>query len=104
MVLLNARQFAELLPKLVAHPRVTLGRTEPAEIVLETATPKFKLHLAGGLAMLQAKLDCFSGGKPVASLTNEVPWLPDPACPTRFCPRQSQAEQAARAQCARSAC
>ena len=29
---------------------------------------KFKLHLAGGLAMLQAKLDCFYGGKSVQSM------------------------------------
>ena len=45
---------------------------------LEPAAPEFKLHLAGGLAVLQAKLECFYGGASAASLPPATPWLPDP--------------------------
>jgi hypothetical protein len=47
---------------------------------LEPAAPEFKLHLAGGLAVLEAKLDCFYGSVSAAvSLPPETPWLPGPA-------------------------
>src|SRR5580658_9245100 len=36
---------------------------------LEPAAPEFKLHLAGGLAVLQAKLDCSYGGLPADSFS-----------------------------------
>ena len=101
MMQLNTRQFGQLLPMLASHPRVTLGRTQPVEIVLEAATPKFKLHLAGGLAMLQAKLDCYYGGKPVALLADDVPW-PDLEFPTRYWTRNVAAEHAAVARLTRS--
>jgi superfamily II DNA or RNA helicase len=39
-------------------PAVAPARVQPAEVVQPTARPKFKLHLAGGLAMLQARLEC----------------------------------------------
>jgi hypothetical protein len=192
MVLLESRLLAEILPKLAGHPRVTLGKTQPIEIVLEPpelplrahleksgeillslagqkpacviagpapwmfsghnlqplglpgelaglvrgpvriprarvpaflnldwpklagkggveadfalddfelepAAPEFKLHLAGGLAGLQAKLECFYGGASAASLPPETPWLPDPRSPTRYAMRNFMAEQAAAA-------
>jgi superfamily II DNA or RNA helicase len=64
---------------------------------LEPAAPEFKLHLAGGLAVLQAKLECFYGDTSAASLPAETPWLPDPQSPTRYAMRNFAAEQAAAA-------
>ncbi len=101
MMALGARQFAEVLPQLAGHPRVTLGRTQPVELVLEPARPEFKLHLAGGLAVLQARLDCFYGGKSVQSMPPETLWLADPQSPTRFAARDFAAEQAALSRLAR---
>jgi superfamily II DNA or RNA helicase len=192
MVLLEARALTGMLPRLVGHPRVTLGKTQPIEIVQELpglpvrahleangeivlslagpkpacviagaspwifdgkklqplglaagladlaqgpvriararvpaflnvdwpklaeqggveadfaledfelapAAPEFKLHLAGGLAGLQAKLDCFYAGVSAASLPPETPWLPDPQWPTRYTMRNFAAEEAAAA-------
>jgi superfamily II DNA or RNA helicase len=102
MMLLNSRQFAEVLPALAGHPRITLGRSQPVEIVLEIARPKFKLHLAGGLAMLQGRLDCFYDDKLVALQTTALPWLSDPKYPGRFRTRDLAAEQAAVARLTRS--
>ena len=191
MLMLNSEQFAELLPKLIGHPRISLGRAERLEIlgeplglavraslessgeillqltgaapgpvirghaawvlqgrtlrplglpagfeelmsgplritrqrvpqflnldwpklvaggdvqanfaledfVLEAATPRFKLHLTGGLAMLQAKLDCYYGDKRVSSgvaAENEALWLADLESPTRYRTRNFAAEQ-----------
>jgi hypothetical protein len=78
MLTLDARQFSEVLPRLTGHPRVTLGRSQPVDFVLETARPQFKLELAGGLAVLQAKLDCLYGGKSVQSMPAELLWMSDP--------------------------
>ncbi len=190
MMMLESRPLTDMLPKLAGHPRVTLGKTQPVEIVLdppslpirahlessgeivlslagpltgsviagatpwlfnghklqplglaaglaelvhgpvrvararvpaflnldwpklaelggveadfaledfelEPAEPVFKLHLAGGLAMLDAKLECFYGGTSSASLLAESPWLPDPQSSTRYGMRNFAAEQAA---------
>jgi superfamily II DNA or RNA helicase len=192
MMLLESRQLTEILPRLAGHPRVTLGKAQPVEIVhqppgllvrahleasgeivlslagqlpgcviagatpwlftgltlqplglvagladlvhgpvriararvpaflnwdwpklaeqggveadfaledfeLEPAAPEFKLHLAGGLAVLQANLECFYGGTCAALLPPETPWLPDPQSPTRYAMRNFAAEQAAAA-------
>jgi hypothetical protein len=192
MVLLESRLLTEMLPRLAGHPRVTLGKAQPIEIVneppglsvrahletngeillslagqkpscviagpapwmfsgnklqplglagelavlvrgpvriprtrvpaflnsdwpklagqgeveadfalddfeLEPAAPEFKLHLAGGLAVLQAKLECFYGGISAASLPPETPWLPDPRSSTRYAMRNFMAEQVAAA-------
>jgi len=64
---------------------------------LEPATPEFKLHLAGGLAVLEAKMECYYGGISAASLPPDAPWLPDPHSPTRYAMRNFAAEQAAAA-------
>jgi superfamily II DNA or RNA helicase len=53
------KQLPEVLPRLTVTP----DRTPPADFVAEKARPEFKLHLAGGLAVLQARLECFYGGK-----------------------------------------
>jgi hypothetical protein len=34
MVLLESRQLTEILPRLAGHPRVTLGKSQPVEIIL----------------------------------------------------------------------
>ncbi|HWF19734.1 MAG TPA: SNF2-related protein, partial [Verrucomicrobiae bacterium] len=193
MLMLNSSQFAELLQKIIGHPRVTFGRTQFAEILgeplklavkvtlekngeivlrlsnsvpsgiipgattwvlqertfrpvglplafgqlfngpmriartkvpqflnlelptlksscdayvdfeigdfeMESATPRFKLHLAGGLAVLEAKLECSYGDKSVTpgsfAQTNAF-WLPDPESPTRYWTRNLELEQAA---------
>ncbi len=66
---------------------------------LEPANPRFKLHLAGGLAVLQAKLDCFYGEKRVtpgvAGGGEDALWLADPQSPTRYSTRNFAAEQIA---------
>ena len=69
---------------------------------LEPAPPEFKLHLAGGLAVLEGKLECFYGGASADSLPPETPWLPDPRSPTRYAMRNFSAEQAAAARLVRS--
>jgi len=192
MVVLESQQLTQILPRLVGHPRVTLGKTQPIEIVnespelsvkahleangeillsiagakpdcviagavpwifnghklqplglsgdladllrgpvriprvrvpsflnlewpklagqgrveadfalddfeLEPAAPEFRLHLAGGLAVLEAKLACFYGNIPAASLSPETPWLPDPQSHIRYSMRNFAAEQAAMA-------
>jgi superfamily II DNA or RNA helicase len=61
----------------------------------EPAASEFKLHLAGGLAVLQAKLECFYGNTSAASLPPETPWLPDPQSSTRYTIRNFAGEQAA---------
>jgi superfamily II DNA or RNA helicase len=197
MLLLESRLLTEILPRLVGHPRVTLGKSQPVEIInqppvlpvrahleaggeillsfagekpdcviagptpwiftgqklqplglaagladlahgpvriqrvrvpaflnldwpklaeqgaveadfaledfeLEPAAPEFKLHLVGGLAVLQAELACFYGGVSAASLPPETPWLPDPQSPTRYAMRNFAAEQAAAARLLRA--
>jgi SNF2 family DNA or RNA helicase len=68
------------------------------DFVLEAAVPRFKLQLAGGLAMLQAKLDCYYGQKRVGAGVATVDgalWLADPEMPTRYLTRNFGAEQTA---------
>jgi superfamily II DNA or RNA helicase len=81
-------------PKLAARAGLEADFTLE-DFVLEPAAPEFKLHLAGGLAVLRAKLECFYGGKSAAALPPDAPWLPDPQSPTRYATRNFAAEQAA---------
>jgi len=46
--------------------------SRPAPVVEEAGRPEFKLHLAGGLAVLQARLGCFYDGKPARSVPPEA--------------------------------
>jgi superfamily II DNA or RNA helicase len=84
-------------PGLVARCDVTAD-FDLEDFSLEPASPRFKLHLAGGLAILTAKLECFYGTrsvKPGVSSPEDALWLPDPAAPTRYSTRNLAAEQAA---------
>jgi SNF2 family DNA or RNA helicase len=72
---------------------------------MELAKPRFKLHLAGGIAVLEAKLECFYGEKsvtPSAVSQGEAFWLPDPESPTRYRTRNFEFEQAAIARLVKS--
>jgi superfamily II DNA or RNA helicase len=65
---------------------------------LEPVTPQFQLHLAGGLAMLQASLHCQYDHLTVLPGVDSEPaslWLPDPGSPTRYRTRNLDAERAA---------
>ncbi len=71
---------------------------DPADFVLETARPRFRLQLTGGLAMLDAKLECLYGNDrvtPGLAAATDALWLPDPASPLRYGTRDIAAEQAA---------
>ncbi len=84
-------------PRLAEQCTVTANFSAD-DFVLETAQPRFRLHLAGGLAMLDAKLECVYGQERVApgALTSpDALWLPDPGSPMRYGTRDFGAEQAA---------
>ncbi len=91
-------QFLNLQwPQLAASCDVHADFT-PEDFSLETATPRFKLHLAGSLTALQARLECFYNNTSVApgvAAENDALWLPDPASPTRYGTRNFEAERAA---------
>ena len=60
--------------------------------------PRFLLHLRGGIAQLEALLQCAYGKRIMTvGVTNreESSWLPDPECPTRYSTRDLKAEQTA---------
>lgn len=91
-------QFLNLQwPKLEASGAVQ-ANFSLQDFVLEPATPRFQLKLAGGLATLQANLDCFYGEKkvtPGSASGSDALWLADPQSPTRYSTRNFAAEQAA---------
>ncbi len=69
-----------------------------ADFEFEPAQARFTLHLAGGLAMLSAKLECHYGDRRVApgvATKDDSAWLPDPDSPTRYRTRNLAAEQEA---------
>lgn len=68
------------------------------EFKLEPQPPRFSLSLAGGLAQLQAQLQCAYGPRIMTmgvTSNDEATWLPDPQCPTRYSTRDLAAEQQA---------
>jgi superfamily II DNA or RNA helicase len=91
-------QFLNLdWPRLVAGCDVD-ANFAAEDFELEPAPPRFQLHLAGGLAMLSAKLECFYGDKsvvPGVATKDDAVWLPDPDAPTRYRTRNLAAEQEA---------
>jgi superfamily II DNA or RNA helicase len=101
MLSINLAQFAEILPLLNGHPRITIGRSQPFECTVETAVPKFKLHLAGGLAILEARLECFYNGRPAQALPPGPFWVSDSRMPLRLTARDLTAEQSALSRLAR---
>jgi SNF2 family DNA or RNA helicase len=87
-------------PVLVASGKVTADFSLD-DFVLETPQPAFHLHLAGGLAMLEARLKCFYGPHAVTPSGGSGPaaepalFWPDQACPTRYFARDLSAERVA---------
>ena len=68
------------------------------DFTVETLTPKFHLHLTGGLAQLQAQLHAAYGPRmlPLGGAARDPePWMPDPANTRRYWVRDAAAEQAA---------
>lgn len=68
------------------------------DFTLEPQPPRFLLELRGGLAQLEALLQCAYGPRVMtAGVTaeDEGVWLPDPAAPTRYFTRDREAERAA---------
>lgn len=68
------------------------------DFVIETLTPRIHLHLAGGMAMLDATLECYYGNrrvKPGKLDDDESLMLPDPDQPTAFRSRNFQMEKRA---------
>jgi superfamily II DNA or RNA helicase len=69
-----------------------------SDFVLEPQPPRFILSLAGGLAQLQAQLQCAYGPRIMTmgvTSAEESLWLPDPKSTTRYSTRDRAAEQAA---------
>ncbi|MEO5804622.1 MAG: SNF2-related protein [Verrucomicrobiota bacterium] len=63
---------------------------------LAPQSPKFFLHLAGGLAQLHAQLQCTYGNRIMTvgvTSKDETLWLPDPNNPLRYSTRDLAAEQ-----------
>ena len=88
-------------PRLAVDRRVE-ANFDPTDFILEVATPKFTLHLEGGLAMLEAKIDCAYHGRSAATLSPDDVWLADPQSPTRYLARNLDAERAALARLLRA--
>lgn len=75
-----------------------LANFGPEDFQFTPQPPKFHLHLAGGLARLEARLQCAYGSRIMTlgvTSTGEHLWLPDPDVPTRYSTRDPGAETAA---------
>jgi superfamily II DNA or RNA helicase len=68
----------------------------PEDFEFSLAQPQFKLQLSGGLAILEARLECFYGEKAVSSTSStsipETLWIEDSAFPHRYQTRDMAAE------------
>jgi superfamily II DNA or RNA helicase len=70
----------------------------PSEFHLEPAPPRFLLNLAGGLAQLNATLQCAYGARIMTvgvTRADEAAWIPDPGNIRRYSTRDLGAEHAA---------
>jgi superfamily II DNA or RNA helicase len=89
-------QFLNLdWPKLITQRGVTADFSIE-DFTLEDAQPSFKLHLTGGLAILQAKLECYYADRAVTpglASSDETLWIADPKLPTTYRTRNFRAEQ-----------
>lgn len=68
------------------------------DFTLEPQAPRFLLELKGGLARLEALLQCAYGPRIMTvgvTAPDEAVWLPDPQIPTRYSTRDFSAERAA---------
>jgi superfamily II DNA or RNA helicase len=75
------------------------------DFVLEPQPPRFLLHLAGGLAQLQAQLQCPYGARIMTAgmaSADDAGWLPDPQSITRYFTRDTVAERTALARLLRA--
>ena len=75
------------------------------DFTLEPQAPRFLLELKGGLAQLDALLQCAYGPRVMtvgAAAAAESVWLPDPDVPTRYSTRDPAAERAALARLQRN--
>jgi superfamily II DNA or RNA helicase len=75
------------------------------DFTLEPQAPRFLLELKGGLAQLDALLQCAYGPRIMTvgvTAAAESVWLPDPGAPTRYSTRDRPAERAALARLQRS--
>ena len=71
---------------------------QPGDFKLEPQSPRFLLELKGGLAQLQALLQCAYGVRIMTlgvTSKEERFWLPDPVSATRYSTRDLAAEQGA---------
>jgi superfamily II DNA or RNA helicase len=78
---------------------------ELTDFELQPKPPRFLLSLAGGLAQLQAQLQCAYGPRIMTigvTSTGESLWLPDPENPTRYSTRDLVAERAGTAELTRA--
>lgn len=64
---------------------------EPEDFELAEGQPRFRLQLTGGIAMLQAKIECWYGDRQVNG-AGESFWIPDPANPKRYVARNPALE------------
>lgn len=100
-----ARLRREQVPQFLYHefPKLMAANAVEAnfkldDFSLEVRPPKFILELRGGLARLEALLQCAYGPRILTlgvSSPNETIWLPDPDSPTRYSTRDLGAEKAA---------
>ncbi len=70
----------------------------PADFTLEPQAPRFLLELKGGLAQLNALLQCAYGSRIMTvgvTAADETVWLPDADVPTRYSTRDFNAERLA---------
>ncbi len=65
----------------------------PEEFELAEGKPRFRLAVSGGVAMLQARLECSYAGAPVS--TAEAGWIPDPGNLKRYIAPNLSLEQEA---------
>jgi superfamily II DNA or RNA helicase len=78
---------------------------KPEDFMLEPQAPRFLLDLKGGMARLEALLQCAYGSRIMTigvTSSAEAVWLPDPDAPTRYSIRDLCAERAALARLQRS--
>ena len=84
-------------PRLAASKTVT-ANFSPSDFSLEPQIPRFRLDLTGGMAQLDARLQCVYGARVLTvgqSASDDGAWLPDPERPTHYLTRDPASEQRA---------
>jgi superfamily II DNA or RNA helicase len=72
MLVLTTKEFAELLPALAEHPRVTLGKTTPLRVTREPWSPPLRARLESNGEIILEKAGV--GGSPFVSLP-DTEWV-----------------------------